>query len=84
MPTVDAIETTTTSTPQDYASRAAVRLLREVADYERRLRRLNTFESSGRQAYLIDAYRRAMRLKQALIDELPKPPERITPPWPRA
>ncbi len=68
---------------QDYASRAAVRLLREVADYERRLRRLNTHESSGRQSYLIAAYRRAMSLRQNLIDELPKPPERAPDPWRR-
>ncbi|NJN50808.1 MAG: hypothetical protein HC809_02505 [Gammaproteobacteria bacterium] len=68
---------------QDHASRAAARLLREVADYERRLRRLNTHESSGRQSYLIEAYRRAMRLRQSLIDDLPRPPERAPDPWQR-
>lgn len=69
---------------QDHASLAAVRLLREVADYERRLRRLNTHESSGRQAYLIAAYRRAMQLRQHLIDELPRPPEAApASPWAR-
>jgi len=66
---------------QDHASLAAARLLREVADYERRLRKLNTHESSGRQAYLADAYRRAMQLRQTLITQLPRRPEPTPSPW---
>jgi len=66
---------------QDHASLTAIRLLREVADYERRLRKLNTHESSGRQAYLIDAYRRAMQLRQTLITQLPRRPESAPSPW---
>ena len=65
-----------------YASLAAVRLLREVVDYERRLRRLNTqAEPNGRQEYLIEAYRRALELRRTLIGDLPKPPERTPDPW---
>jgi hypothetical protein len=65
-----------------YASLAAVRLLREVVDYERRLRRLNTqAETQPRQDYLIEAYRRALTLRRTLIGDLPRPPERTPNPW---
>jgi hypothetical protein len=65
-----------------HASLAAVRLLREVVDYERRLRRLNTQESvDGRQAYLVEAYRRALELRRTLIGDLPRPLERAPDPW---
>jgi hypothetical protein len=65
-----------------YASLAAVRLLREVVDYERRLRRLNTqAETQPRQDYLIEAYRRALVLRRTLIGDLPRPPERTPNPW---
>ena len=65
-----------------YASLAAVRLLREVVDYERRLRRLNTqAEPSGGNDYLIEAYRRALELRRTLISDLPRPPERTPDPW---
>jgi hypothetical protein len=66
---------------QQAASAAAVRLLREIVDYQRRLRRLSLHESSGEQAYLIDAYRRAIRLRQQLLDDLPKPKEAAPNPW---
>lgn len=72
------------STPrndQDIASLAAVRLLREIVDYQQRLRRLREHESSGDQAYLIAAYRRAMTLRRQMLDELPKPPEPVGGPW---
>ena len=66
---------------QDHASLAAARLLREIAEYERRLRRLNTDEATGRPAYLVEAYRRAMQLRQTLIAELPQRPETAPCPW---
>ena len=65
------------------ASAAAVRILREIVDYQRRLRRLSIRESSGEQSYLIEAYRRAIRLRQQLIEDLPKPRETAPDPWRR-
>jgi hypothetical protein len=64
-----------------HASLAAARLLREVVDYERRLRRLNTHGTDVRQAYLVEAYRRALTLRRNLIAELPRPRERAPDPW---
>jgi len=69
---------------QAHASLAAVRLLREVADYERRLRRLNTVEHDPEHAYLVEAYRRALALRRDLIAGLPRPIERTPSPWPSA
>jgi hypothetical protein len=66
---------------QDAASLAAVKLLREIVDYQRRLRRLREHEASGDQAYLISAYRRAMTLRRELLDDLHKPPESISSPF---
>lgn len=60
---------------QDAASMAAVKLLREIVDYQQRLRRIREREAGGDQAYLISAYRRAMTLRRELLDELHKPPE---------
>ena len=65
------------------ASAAAVRILREIVDYQRRLRRLSVHESSGEQGYLIEAYRRAIRLRQQLLEDLPKPLEPAPNPWRR-
>jgi hypothetical protein len=64
-----------------HASLAAARLLREVADYERRLRRLNTHDTDQRNAYLVEAYRRALQLRRSLIADLPQPRERAPDPW---
>ena len=69
------------SSEQQAASLAAVRLLREIVDYQRRLRRIALHESSGEQTYLIEAYRRAIRLRQQLLDDLPKPREVAPNPW---
>lgn len=69
---------------QDIASLAAVRLLREIVDYQQRLRRLREHETSGDQTYLIAAYRRAMTLRRQMLDELPKPPEPVGGPWSEA
>ena len=66
---------------QDAASMAAVKLLREIVDYQRRLRRLREHEASGDQAYLISAYQRAMTLRRKLLDDLHKPPESIPSPF---
>ena len=71
------------SPDQQAASAAAVRMLREIVDYQRRLRRLSVHESSGEQNYLIEAYRRAIRLRQQLIEDLPKPREVAPDPWRR-
>ena len=60
-----------------------LRMLREIVDYQRRLRRLSVHESSGEQSYLIEAYRRAIRLRQQLIEDLPKPREAAPDPWRR-
>lgn len=66
---------------QDAASLAAVRLLREVVDYQRRIRALRMHAESGEQAYLIKAYRRSLELKRQLLDDLPKPPEPAPDDW---
>lgn len=66
---------------QDAASMAAVKLLREIVDYQRRLRRLREHEASGDQAYLISAYRRAMTLRREMLEDLHKPPESIPSPF---
>ncbi len=71
------------SSEQRAASAAAVRILREIIDYQRRLRRLAVHEKSGEQSYLIDAYRRAIRLRQRLLEDLPKPLEAAPDPWRR-
>jgi len=68
---------------QQAASAAAVRILREIVDYQRRLRRLSVHESSGEQSYLIEAYRRAINLRQQLLNDLPKPREVAPDPWRR-
>lgn len=65
----------------DQASLAAVRLLREGADFERRLRHLNTHAANGEQAYLADAYRRALRLRRELLGFLPPKPDPVPDPW---
>ena len=67
-----------------HASLAAARLLREVVDYERRLRRLNTQAVEPEHAYLADAYRRALSLRRELIADLPRGIERAPSPWPGA
>ena len=69
------------SSDQRAASAATVRLLREIVDYQRRLRRLALHESSGEQGYLIDAYHRAIKLRQQLLDDLPRPREAAPDPW---
>jgi hypothetical protein len=71
------------SSDQRAASTAAVRLLREIVDYQRRLRRLSTHEASGEQNYLIEAYRRSIKLRQQLLEDLPKPRESAPDPWRR-
>jgi hypothetical protein len=71
------------SPDQRAASAAAVRILREIVDYQRRLRRLSVHESSGEQSYLIEAYRRAIKLRQQLLEDLPKPREAAPDPWRR-
>ena len=71
------------SSDQRAASTAAVRLLREIVDFQRRLRRLSLHESTGEQNYLIEAYRRAIKLRQQLLDDLPKPREAAPDPWQR-
>lgn len=71
------------SPDQQAASVATVRILREIVDYQRRLRRLSVHESSGEQSYLIEAYRRAIKLRQQLLDDLPKPRETAPDPWRR-
>lgn len=71
------------SSDQRAASAAAVRLLREIVDYQRRLRRLSTHEASGEQGYLIEAYRRSIKLRQQLLEDLPKPRESAPDPWRR-
>ena len=71
------------SSDQHAADAAAVRLLREILDYQRRLRRLAVHESSGEQDYLIEAYRRAITLRQQLLEDLPKPREAAPDPWRR-
>jgi hypothetical protein len=68
---------------QQAASAAAVRILREIVDYQRRLRRLSAHESSGEQSYLLEAYRRAIKLRQQLLEALPKPLEAAPDPWRR-
>jgi hypothetical protein len=68
---------------QQAASAAAVRILREIVDYQRRLRRLSVHESSGEQGYLIEAYRRAIKLRQQLLEDLPTPREVAPDPWRR-
>lgn len=70
-----------TNTDQDAASLAAVKLLREIVDYQQRLRKLRDHEASGEQEYLIKAYQRAMALRREMIDQLPKPPESIPSPF---
>ena len=70
-----------TQAQPDAASMAAVRLLREIVDYQQRLRRLREHEASGDQAYLIAAYQRAMTLRREMMDELPKPPENVASPF---
>jgi len=67
-----------------HASLAAARLLREVVDYERRLRQLNTQPAAPEQIYLADAYRRALSLRRELIAGLPHGVERAASPWPGA
>jgi hypothetical protein len=71
------------SSDQQAAGAAAVRLLREILDYQRRLRRLSVHESTGEQGYLIEAYRRAIKLRQQLLEDLPKPRESAPDPWGR-
>ena len=71
------------SPDQQAASTAAVRILREIVDYQRRLRRLSVHEASGEQNYLIEAYRRAINLRQQLLEDLPKPRESAPDPWRR-
>jgi len=73
--------TSQSTRPQDAASIAAVKLLREIVDYQQRLRRLREHEASGDQAYLISAYRRAMALRRELLEDLHKPPESIPSPF---
>jgi len=68
---------------QQAASAAAIRILREIVDYQRRLRKLSVHESSGEQAYLVEAYRRAIRLRQQLLEDLPKPLDPAPNPWRR-
>ena len=74
-------DTSQSNRTQDAASLAAVKLLREIVDYQQRLRRLREHEDSGDQAYLISAYRRAMKLRRELLDDLHKPPEPIPSPF---
>ena len=76
-----AQDTSQSNSTQDAASLAAVKLLREIVDYQQRLRRLREHEDSGDQAYLISAYRKAMALRRELLDDMHKPPESIPSPF---
>jgi len=72
-----------TTSEQRAASAAAVRILREIVDYQRRLRRLAVHETGGDQNYLIEAYLRAIKLRRQLLEDLPKPLEAAPDPWRR-
>ncbi len=69
------------STAHQTPSHTAVKLLREILEYQKRLKRLKLFQESGKQDYLIAAYRREIQQRQQQLDSLPKPPESTPDPW---
>jgi len=68
--------------PNEIAVRlASIRLLREILDYQRRLNHL-LGRADPQQAYLVDACRRAIRVRRQLLRDLPQPVDRDVPdPW---
>lgn len=64
--------------------RASVRLLREILDHQRRLNDLLD-RADPTQNYLVDACRRAIRVRRQLLRDLPQPVDRDIPaPWRKA
>ncbi len=72
----------TDRSPEEAAARAAtVKLLREIVEYQQRLKRLAE-RRDPRERYLIRAYRRSIRVRRELLASLPEPVDRSTPdPW---
>ena len=61
--------------------RASIRLLREILDYQRRLNHLLE-RADPDQTYLVDACRKAIRVRRQLLRDLPQPIDREIPePW---
>lgn len=64
-------------------SQTAVKLLREILEYQKRLKKLKLFQDSGKQDYLIAAYRREIQQRQEQLQSLPRPAESAPDPWDR-
>ncbi len=63
------------------ADAAAARLLREIDRLEARIERIASINHDHRNDYLIEAWRRELRVRRALLADLPKPIERVPDPW---
>ena len=68
--------------PNEAAAReVSVKLLREILEYQQRLQRLLEQDDSGR-TYLVNAYRKAIRLRREMLRDLPLPVDRSgVAPW---
>jgi hypothetical protein len=68
--------------PNEVAAReVSIKLLREILEYQRRLQRLLEHDDSGR-TYLVNAYRKAIRLRREMLRDLPLPVDRSeVAPW---
>lgn len=63
---------------RDASSVIALKLLRELLDYDQRLHRLSR---EGQNSYLIPAYRKELRQRSRMLETLPSAPEQFQTPW---
>ena len=62
--------------PNEVAAReVSIKLLREILEYQRRLNRLLAHDDPAR-TYLVNAYRKAIRLRREMLRDLPLPVDR--------
>jgi len=79
-------QSATSQSIRDASSTIVVKLLRELLDFDQRLRKLSSLNASesgkaGDASYLVAAYRKELHQRSVLLKTLPQVPEPLLSPW---